>query len=137
MALDEGAKTLTASFQLPAGAYATTMLGELFGALDVVHENRGKHAAGDDAPAQGLIGALGIGKGGRRGGGKKGAATKPLHHLDGWLSGLSGFGRNPIYPGLAGRGHRATVEWLVRGSGDITIRWVAGRGGSGEQTVSV
>jgi len=47
-ALDEDAKTLTASFQLPAGAYATTMLGELFGALDVVHENRGKHAA--DAP---------------------------------------------------------------------------------------
>ena len=51
VALDEGAKTLTASFQLPAGAYATTMLGELFGALDVVHENRGKHA-GDDAPAE-------------------------------------------------------------------------------------
>ena len=50
--LDDGAKTLTASFQLPAGAYATTMLGELFGALDVVHENRGKHAAGDDAPAE-------------------------------------------------------------------------------------
>ena len=50
-ALDEDAKTLTATFQLPAGAYATTMLGELFGALDVVHENRGKHAAGDDAPA--------------------------------------------------------------------------------------
>ena len=44
-ALDEDAKTLTATFQLPAGAYATTMLGELFGALDVVHENRGKHEA--------------------------------------------------------------------------------------------
>ena len=28
--------------------------------------------AGDDAPAQGLLGAMGIGKGGKRGGGKKG-----------------------------------------------------------------
>jgi len=67
----------------------------------------------------------------------EGAASKALHHLDGWMSGLSGFGRNPVYPGLAGRGHRATAEWLIRGSGTITVRWIAGRGGSGEQTVSV
>ncbi len=67
----------------------------------------------------------------------EGPADKALHHLDGWLSGLSGFGRNPIYPSLASRGHRATATWLVRGSGSVTVRWTAGRGGSGEATVAL
>ncbi|MFT5682163.1 MAG: hypothetical protein ACI8RZ_003081 [Myxococcota bacterium] len=67
----------------------------------------------------------------------EGPAEKALHHLDGWLSGLSGFGRNPIYPSLAGRGHRAVVTWLVRGSGSVTVRWIAGRGGVGEASAEI
>jgi hypothetical protein len=67
----------------------------------------------------------------------EGPAERSLHHLDGWMSGLSGFGRNPIYPSLASRGHRVCVTWLVRGSGTVTVRWIAGRGGSGEATATL
>ena len=38
--------------------------------------------AGDDAPAQGLLGAMGIGKGGKRGGGKKGTPIAVAADVD-------------------------------------------------------
>ena len=56
-------------FGLPDAAARERMLRLYFDKLVVRGED-----AGDDAPAQGLLGALGIGKGGRRGGGKKGAS---------------------------------------------------------------
>lgn len=60
----------------------------------------------------------------------EGAAEVPLPHLDGWGC-LRATNRNPVYPSLPGRGHRARAVWLVRGEGDIAVEWVAGRGGRG------
>ena len=59
-----------------------------------------------------------------------GPTERALHHLDGWMR--HGFGRNPFYPGLPGRGHRAVASWTVRGEGTLTVTWHAGRAGTGQ-----
>ena len=56
-------------FGLPDAKARERMMRLYFDKLVVRGED-----AGDDAPAQGFLGALGIGKGGKRGGGKKGAS---------------------------------------------------------------
>ena len=56
-------------FGLPDAKARERMLRLYFDKLIVRGED-----AGDDAPARGLLGALGLGKGGKRGGGKKGAS---------------------------------------------------------------
>ncbi len=58
-----------------------------------------------------------------------GPAERQLHHLDGWMR--QGFDRNPFYPDLPSRGHRAMVSWTVRGAGPVRVRWQAGRAGKG------
>ncbi len=60
----------------------------------------------------------------------EGSADVSMHHLDGWGC-LRAGNRNPIYPSLPGRGHRARAVWLVRGEGRCEVQWVAGRGGKG------
>jgi hypothetical protein len=59
-----------------------------------------------------------------------GPTVRQLHPLDGWMR--TGFDRNPFYPGLPDRGHRAVARWTVRGEGLLRVRWQAGRAGSGE-----
>ena len=60
-----------------------------------------------------------------------------LHHLDGWGTARVGESRHPLYASLPGRGHRAHASWIVRGTGCATIRWSAGRAGSGEVEVEL
>ncbi len=57
-----------------------------------------------------------------------GEALQEVPHLDGWMQ--EGFARNPLYPRLPARGHRAVASW-VTGPGDASIEWWAGRGGRG------
>ena len=58
-----------------------------------------------------------------------GPAERALSHLDGWMR--HGFDRNPFYPSLPDRGHRAVATWTVRGEGPLQVRWQAGRAGRG------
>lgn len=58
-----------------------------------------------------------------------GPAERHLDHMDGWM--LAGFDRNPFYPGLPARGHRAVARWTVTGEGPVSVRWRAGRAGEG------
>ena len=60
-----------------------------------------------------------------------------LEHLDGWGNLRCGNAINSIYATLSARGHRADASWTVQGSGSVTLRWQAGRGGRGETTVEI
>jgi hypothetical protein len=51
---------------------------------------------------------------------------------------LQGWGQQPtnaIYPSLGARSHRKGSRWLVKGSGKITIKWDAGKGGQGKSVI--
>lgn len=59
----------------------------------------------------------------------QGQAHQTLEHLQGWgVAGVSGV-RNPIYPSLGARGHRAAARWLIQGEGEVQVTWTAGRAG--------
>jgi len=62
----------------------------------------------------------------------RGLAEVEMHHLDGWGVSRVSNASNPIYPNLAGRGHRAWARWIVKGAGRVTVSWDTGRGGAGE-----
>jgi hypothetical protein len=62
---------------------------------------------------------------------------RQLDHLDGWGNLRTGSGRNPVYAGLPGRGHRQFLDWTIRGSGEVVIAWRAGRGGRGQHRVTL
>ena len=51
--------------------------------------------------------------------------------LDGWGSQHAEGGTQRLHPGLASRGPRARVAWLVRGGTTVEVRFDAGRGGAG------
>lgn len=67
----------------------------------------------------------------------QGPAAVALSHLDGWGSMQLGFSGHPIYPDLPARGHRVAARWWIRGSGEVRIEYVAGRGGRGQVSAAV
>jgi ATPase family AAA domain-containing protein 3A/B len=76
--------------------------------------------AGDDAPAQGFLGALGIGKGGKRGGGKTGTPIKVAPEVDETL--VAAAAKKAV--GFSGREiakMMASVQGAVYGSGDAVL----------------
>lgn len=60
-----------------------------------------------------------------------------LPHLQGWANQFSGIGKNPIFSRLKAKSHCYAVEWIVKGKGNLTVHWQAGRAGSGSQTVKI
>jgi len=59
-----------------------------------------------------------------------GPVEQELPHLDGWFK--AGFDRSSLYPSLGARGNRAVARWTIRGGGEVTVAWQAGRAGRGE-----
>jgi len=81
--------------------------------------------AGDDAPAQGILGALGIGVGGKRGGGKKGSVIV----VDGKIGDetliaaaqkMDGFSGREIAKTIAGGARRRVRSLLRHAHADLT-----------------
>ncbi|GAB6067599.1 M14 family metallopeptidase [Methylothermus subterraneus] len=66
-----------------------------------------------------------------------GTQSVALSPLDGWGSLKVGAAANPIYAELPQRGPRVGCEWLVRGQGEILVRWDLGRGGAGSLALSL
>lgn len=62
--------------------------------------------------------------------------AKALDHLEGWGAARVSAGSHAVYPGLGGS-HREVAAWLVRGSGQMSLSWVAGRAGRGVVTVEI
>jgi len=59
-----------------------------------------------------------------------GTTERQVGWLDGW--GDHAADLHPVYPSLPGdRSCRTSTTWIVRGEGPITVRWDAGRGGTG------
>lgn len=66
-----------------------------------------------------------------------GASERTLEPLEGWGQSLVGAARNPIYPGLPVRGHRASVRFDVEGTGAVEVAWIVGRSGEGRQRIEL
>jgi len=67
----------------------------------------------------------------------EGQAARTTGHLDGWGTMQAGAARHGMYPSLPERGHRAPLRWVVRGMGELTLRWTGGRAGSGSHTLQI
>lgn len=65
-----------------------------------------------------------------------GVSAKNLEHLEGWGGARVSAGSHAVYPGL-GAPHRAVATWIVRGSGELEVSWVAGRAGRGKVTIEL
>jgi hypothetical protein len=61
----------------------------------------------------------------------EGELTQTLGHLEGWGSMQAGPAKHSIYPGLGARGPRAHARWVLRGTGRLTVEWMASRAGTG------
>lgn len=118
---------------------ATTDLGDGVRRVEFVIENTGYLSTSSLAHGESIGAAPGVSAHLRLPDGAQlleGSADAALHHLDGWGT-LRAGNRNPVYPSLPIRGHRARATWLVRGAGVVTVDWVAGRGGRGTLAVEL
>lgn len=66
-----------------------------------------------------------------------GSERVDVGHLDGWGSMRVAGSRHSLYPGLPNRGHRAVVRWVVRGEGEVAVRYSGGRAGSGTREATL
>ncbi len=60
-----------------------------------------------------------------------------LPHLEGWGELRVDHSRHNVYAGLSTGGHRQFAEWTLQGAGEVTLRWQAGRAGTGQITVEI
>lgn len=127
---------------LPAVDVAVRVIAEAadLHRVEVRLENRGFLSTGGLRYGEKLAGTPGVSACIEPGAGLtvvEGPPEQPLHHLDGWgAMQVLGAG-HPIYPSLPGRGHRAVARWWLRGRGEASVTWRAGRGGAGRQAVRV
>lgn len=66
-----------------------------------------------------------------------GKPQQVIERLAGWGSMQVGPAMNQTYPSLGFDSHRGFVQWTVKGSGPVQIKWDAGRGGCGQLTVNL
>ena len=59
-------------------------------------------------------------------------SLRELDHLSGWGELRTGGAKHMVYANLPAPSHRASARWLVRGEGQVTVKYRAGRAGFGE-----
>lgn len=66
-----------------------------------------------------------------------GSLEQRLGHLDGWGNLRIGPSRHLMHANLSPRGHRAFAQWILQGSGTITLHWQAGHAGHGSLSLHI
>ena len=66
----------------------------------------------------------------------EGIPEQNLGRLEGWGDLQVASAKHMIYPSLPTTGHRASAMWIVKGSGECTLRWDGGRAGAGKSIIS-
>jgi len=66
-----------------------------------------------------------------------GRATRVLPNLSGWGCAQAVSAKHTLYPSMGATSPRHAERWLVRGSGEVTLTWHAGRAGTGERVITL